>query len=114
FRKCWPYEASARVPFFIHMPKPLGGQREIVSDQPVGLQDVMPTLLDVAGAPIPESCTGRSLAPLARGDAAKVRDVLHGEHAGQYDYCDGMHYLVSDRYKYVWYSQREEEHLFDL
>lgn len=113
YRKCWPYEASARVPFFVHPPRQ-ERTGSVVCDQPVGLQDVMPTLLDIAGAKIPKACTGRSLLPIIRGKKAKVRDVLHGEHAGQYEYADGMHYLVSDRYKYVWYSQRKCEHLFDL
>jgi arylsulfatase A-like enzyme len=114
FRKCWAYEGSARVPFLLTHVGWRGEPREIVSDDPVGLQDVMPTLLDIAGAPIPESCTGSSLLPVLHGGATPVRDVLHGEHAGQYEYEDGMHYLVSRRYKYVWYSQRPCEHLFDL
>jgi len=114
YRKCWPYEGSARVPFFVRPPATDEHPKGIVSDQPVGLQDVMPTLLDIAGVKIPKACTGRSLLPVIRGQRAKVRDVLHGEHAGQYEYADGMHYLVSNRYKYVWYSQRSCEHLFDL
>jgi arylsulfatase A-like enzyme len=97
FRKCWPYEGSARVPFFIKPARSMACDSSIVSDRPVGLQDVMPTLLDIAGAPIPESCTGRSLLPILKGEQAPIRDMLHGEHAGQYDYNDGMHYLVGDR-----------------
>ena len=114
YRKCWPYEGSARVPFFVHPPRGSELPKEIVSGQPVGLQDAMPTLLDIAGVKVPEACTGRSLLPIIRGESVRVRDVLHGEHAGQYEYDDGMHYLVSERYKYVWYSQRPCEHLFDL
>jgi arylsulfatase A-like enzyme len=114
YRKCWPYEGSARVPFFVVPPPAENLPKDNVCNQPVGLQDVMPTLLDIAGVKIPKACTGRSLLPVIRGQSAKIRDVLHGEHAGQYEYADGMHYLVSDRYKYVWYSQRQCEHLFDL
>jgi hypothetical protein len=36
------------------------------------------------------------------------------EHAGQYAYEHGMHYLVDGHTKYVWYSQTGREHLFDL
>ena len=74
----------------------------------------MPTLLDAAGAEVPALCTGKSLVPILKGETDSVRDVLHGEHAGQYDYQDGHHFLVSERYKYIWYSQRGTEHLFDL
>ncbi len=52
--------------------------------------------------------------PIVRGQNPAIRELLHGEHAGQYEYRDGMHYLVGDRFKYVWYSQRPTEHLFDL
>ncbi|MCG3150028.1 MAG: Arylsulfatase [Verrucomicrobiae bacterium] len=114
FRKCRPYEGSARVPFFVVPPGPADLPRNNVCEQPVGLQDVMPTLLDIAGVPIPKACTGHSLLPVIRGDRKPVRDVLHGEHAGQYESADAMHYLVSNRFKYVWYSQRPDEQLFDL
>ena len=114
YRKCWPYEASARVPFVIRAAETMQCPREVVSDRPVGLQDVLPTLLDAAGVPIPGACTGRSLLPIVRGEQAPVREFLHGEHAGQYEYRDGMHYLVDARHKYVWYTQRACEHLFDL
>ena len=59
--------------------------RGVVTDRPVGLQDVMPTLLDAAGLPIPPSVTGRSVLPLMRGEDVAWRAALHGEHAGQYD-----------------------------
>ena len=42
----------------------------------------MPTILDAGGLEVPETCTGRSLVPVLRGEADGVRDVLHGEHSG--------------------------------
>ena len=79
---------------------------------PVGLQDVMPTLLDAAGVQVPESCTGRSLLPVLRGETGGVREVLHGEHSGCYAYEEGNHFLVDGNHKYIWYSQTGREHLF--
>ena len=114
YRKCWPYEGSARVPYLIWASPSLGWAQEREIDVPVGWQDIMPTLLDAAGAPCPAPCTGKSLLPLLKGEKESVRDILHGEHAGQYDYQDGHHFLVGERYKYIWYSQRGTEHLFDL
>src|SRR5690606_11359739 len=43
---------------------------------PVGLIDVMPTLLDLAGLPVPSQCRGRSLAPVLSG-----RESEDGERA---------------------------------
>ena len=114
FRKTWPYEASARIPYLVRAPESWGLPEETVCRTPVGLQDVMPTVLDAAGLDVPQSCTGRSLLPVLRGEADGVRGVLHGEHAGCYEYCDGNHFLVDGRHKYVWFSQTGREHLFDL
>jgi arylsulfatase A-like enzyme len=114
FRKTYAYEASARVPFLAWAPPSMGLPRGIVTSAPVGLQDVLPTLLEAAGAPPPEGVTGRSLLPLMRGDEGRWRDMLHGEHAGCYDVDDGVHYLVDGHTKYLWYSQTGREQLFDL
>lgn len=116
FRKTFAYEGSARVPFFARAPRSMGEYPAgMVLHRPVGLQDVMPTLLEVAGVPAPQGLTGASLLPLMRGDSgAQWRPFLHGEHAGQYRYDHGVHYLVDERFKYIWYSQTGREQLFDL
>ena len=117
FAKSNPFEPSARVPFVARAAKTMGLPRNVVTSAPVGLQDVLPTLLDVAGAGIPDSVTGRSVLPLMRGetpDAADWRTRLHGEHAPSYAPDDGMHYLVDSRFKYIWYSERGHELFFDL
>ena len=114
FAKTWPYEASVRVPFLARAPQSMGLPRQVEVAAPVGLQDVMPTLLDAAGCEIPESVTGRSVLPWMRGETPEWRDVLHGEHAGQYREADGNHWIVNERHKYIWFSQTGEEHLFDV
>src|SRR5690606_22893619 len=78
FRKGFPYEGSARIPFLLAGP---GLGPGIVRDEVVELRDVMPTLLDLAGLPIPDQVEGRSVAPLARGQRVDGwRPYLHGEH----------------------------------
>ena len=114
FAKTWPYEASVRVPFLARAPRSMGFPSQVEVAAPVGLQDVMPTLLDAAGCEIPASVTGRSLLPWMRGESPEWRDVLHGEHAGQYREADGNHWIVNARHKYIWFSQTGEEHLFDV
>jgi arylsulfatase len=109
FRKGFPYEGSARIPFLLAGP---GTGRGVRRDEVVELRDVMPTLLDCAGLPVPESVEGRSLLPLARGEAAAGwRPYLHGEHAllGQ-----SLQWITDERYKYVWLSGPGHEQLFDL
>ena len=53
FSKARAFEGSARVPFLLRAPRSMGLPAGVTVDQPVGLQDVMPTLLDAAGAPGP-------------------------------------------------------------
>lgn len=70
------FEWSARVPLIAHWPQRWRPHR--VHD-PVSLVDLLPTLLDVAGAdrdPVPpEPLDGRSLAPFLEGNSADARDV---------------------------------------
>jgi arylsulfatase len=117
FQKGLPFEGSARVPFLARAPRGMGLAHEVVSDAPVGLQDVMPTLLDAAGVPVPEQCTGRSVLPLMRGQSRREagwRETLHGEHSPQFEGWDGMHYLTDGQTKYCWFTQSGQELLFDL
>ncbi|MAE61898.1 MAG: arylsulfatase [Planctomycetaceae bacterium] len=114
FRKCFPYEASARVPMAVRGPRDWDCPDGVVCDTPVDLQDIMPTCLDAAGVDIPEMCTGRSLLPIIRGETDRVRDTLHGEHAACYRPGHAMQFLTDDRYKYIWYTQTGREQLFDL
>ena len=60
FRKAYPYEGSACVPFIVapamcnqRLPDVVPGS---VFEQPVALRDVMPTLLDCANVPIGVQC----------------------------------------------------------
>jgi choline-sulfatase len=115
FRKTFAYEASARVPFLAQAPAKWNYPHQIETFAPVGWQDIMPTLLDAAGAEIPDAVTGKSLLPLMRGEKESApREVLHGEHSGCYDYNDGVHFLTDGHHKYLWYSQTGQEQLFDL
>jgi len=111
FRKSLPYEGSARVPLLLRGPRDSGIQRGVTSSEVVELRDVMPTLLDCAGLPIPHGLDGRSVLPLARGEHVEWRPYLHGEHVtlGQ-----SAHWLTDGREKFVWLSDVGAEQLFDL
>lgn len=50
-----------------------------VSDALVSQLDLYPTLLELAGAPLPADLDGRSLLPLARREVTSVRDELFAE-----------------------------------
>jgi len=110
-RKTYAYEGSARIPFLVRYPEgmdlPTG-----TFEQVVGLQDVMPTILDAAGVEIPDSVTGSSVLHAVRG--APWREFLHGEHSPCYSLEEAMHYLTDGRQKYIWFPATGQEQLFDL
>lgn len=114
FRKCEPFEGSARVPFLIGADPALGLQRGAVCHSPVCLEDIMPTCLEFAGAPIPPGVDGRSLLPILRGQTDRVRDWLHGEHSPCYSQEQAFHLLTDGRWKYIWRPLDGRELLFDL
>lgn len=112
FRKCYPYEGSARIPFLINGPDVRPG---LVNDEAVCLEDIMPTMLDLLGCDIPDTVDGLSLAPILTGaEQQHQREYLHGEHAACYRQEQANHFLTDGRKKYVWYGLSGEEQLFDL
>jgi arylsulfatase A-like enzyme len=110
-RKTYAYEGSARIPFLIRYPNhwelPTGTFENVV-----GLQDVMPTLLEAAGVSIPDTVTGKSVLGAIRGE--KWRDFIHGEHSPNYSLEQGVQYLTDGKEKYIYFPATGEEQFFDL
>lgn len=114
FRKTYPYQGSARIPFLMQLPEHLGVKAGQICDKPVCHEDIMPTILDIAGVPVPNSVEGRSLLPLMREPAVRWRGFLHGEHAACYGDHQSNHYLTDGKEKYVWYTHSGTEQFFNL
>ena len=110
WRKGYPYEGSARVPLILAGPRGAGARPGAVCPQVAELRDVMPTLLDCAGLPVPDSVEGRSLLPAARGGTEPVRPHLHGE---MLLFGQSIQWVTDGREKYVWWSGTGREQLFD-
>ena len=106
--------AQVRVPLILKGPD----IRPARIAQPMGLVDLPPTLLDLAGFLPPGMPTmdGVSLAPLLRGEARPV--VQNGEaHAVMIrdrSVRHEMHAVVRGRYKLIIRSDKEEPELYDL
>lgn len=100
------YEGAANVPMLLMgtAGDPRVGHHR-VDDRLVGWQDVMPTLLDLAGIPIPDSVDGVSMVGAAR------RDFLYGE-CGEDRMATRM--VRDRRYKLIYYPVGNVEQLFDL
>ena len=110
-RKTYAYEGSARIPFLIRYPAGLDLPSGVFKHV-VGLQDAMPTVLEAAGVPIPDSVTGSSVLRAIRGEP--WREFLHGEHSPCYALEEAMHYMTDGREKYIYFPATGEEQFFDL
>lgn len=114
FRKCEPYEGSSRIPFLIQASPDIGLATGTQCSSPVCLEDIMPTLLELADIPVPANTDGRSLLPVLRGEDKSVRGLLHGEHSPCYDDEQGYHFLTDGAMKYIWRPASGTVQLFDL
>jgi len=71
-----PYDESIRVPFLLRWPGGLGTSPRTVT-APIATPDIMPTLLELAGLPIPDTVEGLSYAAdLAAGRQPQREAVL--------------------------------------
>jgi arylsulfatase A-like enzyme/Tfp pilus assembly protein PilF len=94
------YESALRVPLIVRAPG-LATPRRVA--QLVRSVDILPTILDLVGAPPAEAIAGRSLAPLLSGTARDLRLDGYGEalyplhHFG----WSALTTLRADRYKLI-------------
>jgi arylsulfatase A-like enzyme len=108
-----PFQGSARIPMVLDLPDGVGPEQPSgqIVDRPVGLEDVMPTLLDLAGVDVPDTVEGEGLHELVTDPGRDDhRDAYHGESGTR----PASHYLVENDRKYVWFPDAGEELLFDL
>ncbi len=110
------YEPSIRVPMMLRYPGQI--KSGSISDEMVLNLDMAPTLLEVAGLPVPQEMQGRSFLSLAEGkpDPAWRKDWLYE----YYEYpgfenvppCRGVR---TERYKLIhFFLEPEEFELYDL
>lgn len=76
--------------------------------------DVMPTLLELAGADIPKGVEGRSLAPLLRGERESCRDRVMVECLHQFQLDRNVKALIIERWKLVYWGGQNYGELYDL
>jgi arylsulfatase A-like enzyme len=100
------YEGSSNVPMIV---VPQAGDTDVgfnrADDRLTGLQDVMPTLLGLAGIEVPEHLDGRSMM------VEETREHIYGEF-GEEQHASRM--IRDERYKLIWYPCGNHAQLFDL
>ena len=117
YDKRFMYEQSLRTPLLIRYPGAIPAGSRIAA-MALNL-DLAPTLLDFAGAPIPESMQGRSMKPLLEnGKARRWRKAIYYHY---YEYPHGWHKvrphygIRTERYKLIhFYNEPAYWELYDL
>ena len=110
FRKGYPYQGSIKIPAFIFDPGNLiAGTKKSVT-QLVKIQDVFPSLVELATGEKVET-DGKSVRQLLFGEFAGWRNEFHGEHSlGE----DSSQYILTDEWKFIWFPVKDEYQLFHM
>lgn len=115
--KWYAHEVSMKTPSIIFDPRIPGKFRGNRSEEMTLNIDVQPTILDLAGIPVPSHVQGLSLIPLLKGDPSFPREDCLYEHpfeyAGKIPQSEGVR---SNRWKYIRWTSQEPvfEELYDL
>ncbi|MGA1667020.1 MAG: sulfatase-like hydrolase/transferase [Candidatus Nanopelagicales bacterium] len=111
--KRWAYDDNIKVPLIVRWPEGVASPGTVI-EEPVLNIDIAPTLLDIAGVPIPATMQGRSFAPLLRGDAVDWREDVFYEYFADFPYQVPPSQAVrTDRWLYVEYDRGLPPELYD-
>ncbi len=92
------YDSGIHTPLIARWPK--GIKRGLVADGLVSSIDLAPTILQLAGLPIPPTVQGKSFVPMLTNPKVKTRDAIYAE-KNWHDYEDRTRALRTERYKYI-------------
>lgn len=92
------YDSGIRTPLIARWPKVI--RQGAVADGLISGIDIAPTILQVAGAPIPPTVQGKSFVPMLTNPKAKIRGVIYAE-KNWHDYEDHSRALRTERFKYI-------------
>lgn len=97
--KCTLYDPGLEVAVLLRWPA--GGVVGVgVVDALISNVDLLPTLLELAAVPIPESVQGSSFLPALCGEAFTPRTTIFAEKT-HHSYYDPMRAVRTERYKYI-------------
>jgi arylsulfatase A-like enzyme len=106
------YSGLIHIPLMIHLPGQQ--QREIIA-QPAEQVDLLPTLLDLVGAPVPGWTDGGSLRPALEGKSLPQRQVFSMALETDSTFrpiSKGTLAIMDDDFKYVIHLDTQEQELY--
>jgi len=110
----YPYEEAIRLPFIVRFPRLIkdpGARRK----QMILNIDIAPTILDIAGAPVPDDMDGESFAPILADRDAPGREAWLLEYWKYYPENFPSYVGVrTQTHKYIEYEKTLKPQIFDL
>jgi arylsulfatase len=109
------YEGAVRIPFIVRWPGRY--KAGLKTDALVEMVDVVPTLLEACGIPVPQGVQGKSLTALLKGDTTTHRDSIYSEYydsAGPYDPPPMVTMVRTAGHKLIYYHSLEFAEMYDL
>jgi arylsulfatase A-like enzyme len=92
------YDSGIKTPLLARWPRTI--RRGITSDSLVSSVDLAPTILQIAGLPIPPTVQGKSFAATLTNPKNKTRDAIYAE-KNWHDYEDRVRAVRNERFKYI-------------
>lgn len=121
YYKHYVHEGGSATPFFMHWPAKIG-LRDAWYEEPGTLIDIVPTLLDVAGAKYPDNAHGRpmpslegvSLRPAFQSKPLQREDPIFLEHETNASIRDGKWKLVGKSVSMLGGTDQGQWELYDM
>ncbi|MFC1766249.1 sulfatase, partial [Planctomycetota bacterium] len=103
--KVLPMEESSRVPLMIYDPRSPSTSQQWRSLALTGNIDFAPTILELAGLPVPGNMDGRSLLPLLKNPESDIREQMILVNAWGPPAAQSLSVLTKElKYTYWWYG----------
>ncbi len=114
YDKRWMYEESFRTPMFMKFPKEI--KKPQSTESFVMNVDIAPTLLEMAGIPIPSDMQGTSFASVVKSPKKEVRKTVYYHYYENGEHAVSPHFGIKDkRYKIIrFYKRHNGWELYDL
>jgi len=109
------HDTSIKVPLIIYDPRVSNNRQGKTIEEMVLNIDITPTILELAGIPVPKEYQGQSLLPLTKNKNVSWRSEILTEHLWDFEHIPKTEGVRTDRWKYIRYQNHPEyEELYDM